>query len=69
MIDTDTFPPLTAALKRQRAVGSFGHNGRNAGQFHGGHAMAIDARGNVYTAEIDTGKRSQNIKLTSDALK
>ena len=50
-------------------VGSFGHNGRNAGQFHWVHAMAIDARGNVYTAEVDTGKRIQKFRLTSDALK
>jgi len=50
-------------------VGSFGGNGRNAGQFHWVHAMAIDAKGNVYTAEVDTGKRIQKFKLTSDALR
>jgi DNA-binding beta-propeller fold protein YncE len=50
-------------------VGSFGHNGRNAGQFHWVHAMAIDSRGNVYTAEVDTAKRIQKFKLTSDALR
>jgi hypothetical protein len=31
--------------------------------------MAIDAGGNVYTAEVDTGKRIQKFRLTSDALK
>ena len=31
--------------------------------------MAIDQQGNVYTAEVDTGKRIQKFKLTSDALK
>jgi DNA-binding beta-propeller fold protein YncE len=58
-------------LKREdgTVVGSFGHNGRNAGQFHWVHAMAIDAKGNVYTAEVDTAKRIQKFKLTSDALK
>ncbi len=58
-------------IKREdgSVVGSFGHNGRNAGQFHWVHAMAIDAKGNVYTAEVDTGKRIQKFKLTSDALK
>src|SRR6187399_536177 len=50
-------------------VGSFGRNGRNAGQFHWIHAMAIDGKGNVYTAEVDTGKRIQKFKLTSDALR
>ncbi len=58
-------------LKRDdgTVVGSFGRNGRNAGQFHWIHAMAIDAKGNVYTAEVDTGKRIQKFKLTSDALR
>ena len=58
-------------LKRDdgTVVGSFGHNGRNAGQFHWVHAMAVDAKGNVYTAEVDTGKRIQKFKLTSDALR
>ena len=50
-------------------VGSFGHNGRNAGQFHWIHAMAVDQKGNVYTAEVDTGKRIQKFKLVSDSLK
>lgn len=49
-------------------VGSFGRNGRQAGQFHWIHAMAIDKAGNVYTAEVDTGKRVQKFKLISDAL-
>ena len=58
-------------LKRDdgSVVGSFGHNGRNAGQFHWVHAMAIDKKGNVYTAEVDTGKRVQKFKLTSGSLK
>jgi hypothetical protein len=49
-------------------VGSFGRNGRNTGQFHWIHAMAMDAKGNVYTAEVDTSKR-QKFRLTSDALR
>ncbi len=58
-------------LKRDdgSVVGSFGHNGRNAGQFHWVHAMAIDKKGNVYTAEVDTGKRVQKFKLISGSLK
>jgi sugar lactone lactonase YvrE len=31
--------------------------------------MAVDANGNVYTAEVDTGKRIQKFRLTSDALR
>ncbi|MGM4905271.1 hypothetical protein AB8B21_10750 [Tardiphaga sp. 866_E4_N2_1] len=52
-----------------KVVGTFGRNGRQAGQFHWIHAMAVDAKGNVYTAEVDTGKRIQKFRLVSDALK
>ncbi len=40
-------------------IGSFGRPGRYAGDFHQVHNIAIDSRGNVYTAEVDTGKRAQ----------
>lgn len=40
-------------------LGSFGRNGRNAGQFHWVHNLAADSKGNLYTAEVDTGKRVQ----------
>jgi DNA-binding beta-propeller fold protein YncE len=49
-------------------VGAFGHAGHNAGQFVVLHAMAVDAKGNVYTGEVD-GKRIQKFKLISDALR
>ena len=37
----------------------FGRNGRMAGQFHWVHNLAVDSHGNIYTAEVDTGKRIQ----------
>jgi len=40
-------------------VATFGRNGRNAGQFHWVHNLAVDSDGNLYTAEVDTGKRAQ----------
>ena len=40
-------------------VASFGRNGRMAGQFHWVHNIAIDSKGNLYTGEVDTGKRLQ----------
>jgi hypothetical protein len=51
-------------LKRDdgTVVASFGRSRRNAGQFHRIHAMAIDAKGNVYTAEVDTGKAHPEIQ-------
>jgi DNA-binding beta-propeller fold protein YncE len=42
-----------------RVIDSFGRNGRSAGQFHWVHNLAVDSRGNIYTAEVDTGKRAQ----------
>ncbi len=44
-------------------VSHFGHSGRNAGQFHWVHQIAMDAEGNVYTGEVDTGKRIQKFML------
>ena len=40
-------------------VSTFGSPGRSAGQFHWLHAGAFDLRGNLYTGEVDTGKRLQ----------
>jgi hypothetical protein len=40
-------------------LSTFGRNGRSAGQFHWVHNLAVDSRGNIYTAEVDTGKRAQ----------
>jgi DNA-binding beta-propeller fold protein YncE len=40
-------------------LGTFGRNGRNAGYFHWVHNLAVDSEGNIYTAEVDTGKRIQ----------
>jgi len=44
-------------------VGSFGRNGRNAGQFHWVHQVVMDSEGNLYTGEVDTGKRIQKFIL------
>jgi hypothetical protein len=40
-------------------VGRFGRNGRMAGDFHWVHNLALDSKGNVFTTEVDTGKRAQ----------
>lgn len=39
--------------------GSFGRGGRQAGQFEWLHNVAADSAGNLYTAEVNTGKRVQ----------
>jgi DNA-binding beta-propeller fold protein YncE len=43
-------------------VSKFGHQGRNAGEFHWVHVIAVDSKGNIYTGEVDTGKRLQRFK-------
>jgi DNA-binding beta-propeller fold protein YncE len=42
-----------------RVLSRLGRNGRSAGQFHWVHNLAVDSKGNLYTAEVDTGKRVQ----------
>jgi len=42
-----------------RILGTFGRNGRGPGQFHLVHNLAVDSKGNIYTTEVDTGKRAQ----------
>jgi DNA-binding beta-propeller fold protein YncE len=40
----------------------FGRSGRQAGHFHWVHNLVVDSRGNIYTAEVDNGKRAQKFK-------
>jgi DNA-binding beta-propeller fold protein YncE len=46
-----------------RVLSTFGRSGRNAGQFHAVHNVAIDSLGSLYTAEVDTGRRVQKFDL------
>jgi DNA-binding beta-propeller fold protein YncE len=50
-------------------VGTFGRNGRNAGEFHWVHNLAVDSEGNIYTTEVDTGKRAQKFKYLGPAVR
>ena len=47
-------------------VGQRGHNGRNAGQFHWVHQLVSDSQGNLYTGEVDSGKRAQKFVLVRE---
>ncbi|PYN60791.1 MAG: hypothetical protein DMD92_06100 [Candidatus Rokuibacteriota bacterium] len=42
-----------------KVLGTFGRHGREPGQFHWVHNLAVDSKGNIYTTEVDTGKRAQ----------
>jgi DNA-binding beta-propeller fold protein YncE len=49
-------------------VGSFGRNGRMAGDFHWIHNLALDSKGNVFTTEVDSGKRTQKFLFKGDTV-
>jgi hypothetical protein len=40
-------------------LGRLGRSGRMAGDFHWLHQVSLDSQGNIYTGEVDTGKRIQ----------
>jgi DNA-binding beta-propeller fold protein YncE len=42
-----------------KVLSRFGRSGRYAGQLHWVHNLAVDSKGNVYTAEVDSAKRVQ----------
>lgn len=45
-----------------KIVGSFGRPGRMAGEFRNLHNIAIDSKGNIFTAEAGFGRRVQKFK-------
>jgi hypothetical protein len=57
-------------LKRDtlEELGRLGRSGRETGEFHWLHQVGVDSRGNLYTGEVDTGKRIQKfIRYGSDS--
>lgn len=71
MLNNDGENNLVRILRRSdgQVVGGFGRSGRQAGDFHWVHALAVDSKGNVYTGEVDNGKRVQKFKPTNGAPK
>ena len=49
----------TVRRKDGAVVGAYGGPGREVGQFHWVHVAKFDSKGNLYTGEVDTGKRLQ----------
>jgi hypothetical protein len=56
---------LQASLGPWRLIVSVS-NGRTAGDFHWVHNLALDAKGNVFSTEVDTGKRAQKFLFKGD---
>lgn len=48
-------------------LGHFGKNGRYPGQFIWLHSVDVDSHGNVYTTEVNTGRRVQRFVMTGMA--
>ena len=46
-------------------LSSFGRVGRQPGEFTYAHFLAVDSKGNLYVAEVGTGKRIQKFKMVS----
>ena len=57
----------TLVRETGKLVARIGRNGRSAGQFHWIHNMAVDSKGNIYTTEVDTGKRAQRFVFKGTA--
>jgi len=45
-------------------LSTFGKPGANPGEFQTLHHLAVDSKGNIYTAEIGRGRRAQKLVLT-----
>ena len=58
---------IAALRETGEVVGAFGRNGRQAGEFHWVHNLAVDSKGNIYTTEVDTGKRAQKFRRVAAA--
>ncbi len=53
---------MTLARDTGDVVASWGRAGRMAGMFKWVHNIAINSKGNLYTAEVGTGRRAQKFK-------
>ena len=47
-------------------LGSFGRRGHGAGEFHWVHRLVVDSQGNLYTGEVNRGRRLQKWVLAED---
>jgi hypothetical protein len=59
MVDGTNNEMRTIRREDGQVTSTVGRSGRNAGQFHWVHNIAIDSKGNVFTTEVDNGKRIQ----------
>lgn len=56
---------IVLARETGESLSKFGQSGRMAGQFKWVHNVAIDSKGNLYTAEVGWGRRMQKFSRTN----
>jgi hypothetical protein len=62
MVDGVNNEMRTVDRSSNAVLAKIGRPGRYAGQFHVVHNVAVDAQGNVYTTEVNTGQRVQKFR-------
>ena len=67
MVDGTNNEMRTIRTSDGAVMSTIGRSGRNAGQFHWVHNIAIDSKGTVFTTEVDNGKRIQRWVPTNGA--
>jgi sugar lactone lactonase YvrE len=55
----------TVDRRSLKVLGVFGARGAKLGEFQGLHDIAVDSKGNIYTAEVNPGARFQKLVPTS----
>ena len=53
---------VTLARENGAVITQWGRHGRQPGQFKWVHNIAIDSKGNLYTAEVGFGRRAQKFR-------
>ena len=59
VVDGRNMTVRVVGIQTLEIVSSIGRGGRQAGQFDWVHNIAIDSQGNIYTAEVNDGRRVQ----------
>jgi hypothetical protein len=62
LVDGANNQAIVLARETGEVLSRFGQSGRMAGEFKWVHNLAIDSKGNLYTAEVGWGRRTQKFK-------
>jgi DNA-binding beta-propeller fold protein YncE len=62
IVDGANNQAIVIARETGEVLSRFGQSGRMAGEFKWVHNLAIDSKGNLYTAEVGWGRRTQKFK-------